>query len=116
MNADVKVRWVERLRSGGDKQGRGALRQDNAFCCLGVLCDIYAQETGTKWVGNYDRDDGDMSFLGAVEDLPTAVCEWAGLDTSDPYVTIDGEVNVLAVANDAGSTFAQIADLIEEGL
>ena len=112
MNADVKVRWVERLRSGGDEQGRGALRQDNAFCCLGVLCDIYAQETGTKW----DAACYDMSFLGRSGDLPTAVCNWAGLDTWDPYVTIDGEVNVLAVANDAGSTFAQIADLIEEGL
>ena len=113
MNADVKVRWVERLRSGGDGQGRGRLRRDNAFCCLGVLCDIYAQETGTKWVENYD--DGDMSFLGAGGDLPDAVCEWAGLDESDPYVTLDDRC-YLSVANDTGYTFAEIADLIEEGL
>ena len=52
---DVKTKWLDALRSGKYKQGRGILRRpDGSFCCLGVLCDIidpngwdeYKVETG----------------------------------------------------------------------
>jgi hypothetical protein len=44
MNPEVKARWVAALRSGEYKQGKGALRLNNKFCCLGVLCDLYGDD------------------------------------------------------------------------
>jgi hypothetical protein len=32
----MKKRWVKHLCSGKYKQGRGCLRDDVGFCCLGV--------------------------------------------------------------------------------
>ena len=48
MNAELKAKWVEALRSGRYKQGRGFLRNANdEFCCLGVLCDVV---DSSKWM------------------------------------------------------------------
>ena len=47
MNAEIKARWIEALRSGKYQQGIGYLRSKNdRFCCLGVLCDTYLP---SKW-------------------------------------------------------------------
>jgi hypothetical protein len=41
MEASLKAKWIEALRSGKYKQGRWALRtKSDDFCCLGVLCDV----------------------------------------------------------------------------
>lgn len=40
MNNPLMVKWIAALRSGKYKQGRGRLRDGDAYCCLGVLCDI----------------------------------------------------------------------------
>lgn len=37
MNERLKKRWIEALRSGRFKQTIGALRDENGYCCLGVL-------------------------------------------------------------------------------
>lgn len=41
-----RKRWVDALRSGRYRQTRGALRdrantKNEAFCCLGVMCDVH---------------------------------------------------------------------------
>lgn len=41
--------WVKALRSGEYRQHRDELRNDNAFCCLGVLCDLAAKDGGDQW-------------------------------------------------------------------
>jgi hypothetical protein len=38
MDAQIKAKWLEALRSGKFKQGFGQLQKDDAYCCLGVLC------------------------------------------------------------------------------
>lgn len=48
MKKEVAKAWVEALRSGKYKQGKGWLRQEEpgvepTFCCLGVLCDLSGQ-------------------------------------------------------------------------
>ncbi len=43
--------WVEALRSGKYKQGRDHLRTGDAYCCLGVLCDLLAPDLWTE-LGN----------------------------------------------------------------
>jgi hypothetical protein len=42
MEKELAMRWVEALKSGHYKQGRGWLhdRGNNTWCCLGVLCDV----------------------------------------------------------------------------
>lgn len=40
MNPELKAMWIAALRSGEFDQGRGKLRNDNGYCCLGVLAVI----------------------------------------------------------------------------
>lgn len=47
MDAELKRKWVEALRSGEYKQGRGELLNDEgAYCCLGVLCAMQGEHAG----------------------------------------------------------------------
>jgi len=55
MNKKLKTKWVKALRSGKYEQGSFALKaEDNSFCCLGVLCDVY----GCEWTGAYVKLKG----------------------------------------------------------
>ena len=140
MKQKVMRAWVRALRSGKYKQGRGALRNKTAafktgqkFCCLGVLCDLYAKEhPDARWepVGNVlgciftpDGSAGNDSF-GV---LPTPVQKWAGLKTTSGelesktawkvFDKVDEDIAVsreLTAANDEGATFRQIAAFIEK--
>jgi len=66
LRPSVKKKWLEALRSGEYKQTQGELRSEdkpNSFCCLGVLCNIHAQEHPTfaklqKKVDVYDGQTG----------------------------------------------------------
>src|SRR3954466_11512237 len=40
MDANLKTKWVEALRSGEYNQCRGNLKSPDGFCCLGVLAQI----------------------------------------------------------------------------
>ena len=40
MKAQLKKKWMAALRSGKYQQGKGHLKKDGKFCCLGVLRDI----------------------------------------------------------------------------
>ena len=106
MNPQIKQKWVDALRSGEYQQGQYCLRTDNGFCCLGVLCDLYGKENNVEW-------NGDM-FQDMVVVLPLFVVEWSGIVNSNPYV--NDEISTLGELNDKGSTFEQIADVIEKQL
>jgi hypothetical protein len=120
MNPEVKQKWVKALRSGQYKKGTGSLRtgsihQDGEYCCLGVLCDIYAKEQTIGW--NYN------SILNSTEYLPSKVAEWAWLDSYDPTIKVSIPENQeeaifsLSSINDLHDyNFNKIADLIEQKL
>lgn len=96
MDAELKTKWVEALRSGKYRQAKSILRnKDGAFCCLGVLCDVSGRSLNIS-------DDG-MTING---------------DGYFPVWSIVGERHGrhLAEQNDRGSSFAQIADYIEKHL
>jgi hypothetical protein len=38
MNPELKVKWVEALRSGKYTQGHTTFKSSEGYCCLGVLC------------------------------------------------------------------------------
>lgn len=47
MKTEVKKKWLKALRSGKYEQGRGQLRFNNEFCCLGVLACVVDPEAKT---------------------------------------------------------------------
>ena len=105
MNPEVKAKWLAALRSGEYKQGRGRLRSANdEFCCLGVLCDLYAQETGKGWE---PHGTDNWTMFGHPGVLPGLVARWAA--TSEDPLKLSG-------LNDDGATFTELADKIEEAL
>ena len=131
MNTEVKQKWIDALRSGKYEQGSEKLRGANGYCCLGVLCDIYAQEHNTQWEFRGDEEINPQSqdywyFDEHSEFLPESVMNWAELKTHNPTVRVDVEDNddednwyykdELSDINDSGYDFSQIANLIEAQL
>jgi hypothetical protein len=116
MNPEVKAKWIAALESGEYKKGKLALRdKDDSFCCLGVLCDLYAKETGKgTWVlqnYNYKFDantEEDTSLGRSSLYAPMQVAEWSGVD----HVT----GRALATINDATgtTTFDRVIARIKE--
>lgn len=125
MNPQIKEKWVNALRSGNYEQNHdGRLRNENGYCCLGVLCDLYAKENDKEW-GNYDAGSGEGYNFEDYNDFPPqSVIEWAGLSNENPAVEVvydeedepfsDNEP--LASLNDNGMSFNDIANLISSQL
>ena len=109
MYADIKKRWVKALRSGEYDQTKSVLRDDMGFCCLGVLCDVVKNDE--KFKGDAVWSMGGFKVGGriATKELPNEVCEYCEIDE------IGGipDSNCLAEINDLGSSFEEIADIIE---
>jgi hypothetical protein len=118
-----KEEWIEALRSGNYEQTQGALRKDDKFCCLGVLCDISGEG---EWASESD-DDGEIGYVVPIERVGTQE-DLYGFHSSKDTVTFFGtlplfireemnlnliEVVKLAGFNDSGYTFEDIADKIE---
>lgn len=107
---DVAKEWVKALRSGDYAQGRGALRDvADKFCCLGVLCDL-AVEAGI--IDAPIVEGGLYVYDRELAGVPAKVQEWSGVRTGVGHIT-DGTVPSLAVSNDRGASFSEIANLIE---
>lgn len=113
MNPEVKAKWVAALRSGEYKQGFHALRKQDSFCCLGVLCNLHAQANPDFAATQFDPRRYDGSSIWPSD----TVLRWAGIDlSSELCVSIAGVSDALAAHNDGCRTFAEIADAIEEQL
>lgn len=142
MKAEVADKWTEALRSGEYQQASGQLRvcgaewetkpTDSAFCCLGVLCDLYAREHAIAgWGQGLKRchiSHGEL-FLNEEFHLPREVREWAGmrsdngaLGTATTVIHVDRAGHACAETwgdnlvdlNDGGASFAEIADVIAQ--
>ena len=126
MNPEVKQKWIGALRSGKYEQGSEKLRSVSGYCCLGVLCDLYAQEHNTEWEfrGNEETNLQPQDywyFDKESEFLPESVMNWAKLfrnpmlrvEDNDEMFEVNEEVSTL---NDEGYSFSTIADLIEAQL
>jgi hypothetical protein len=103
MDAELKAKWIEALRSGKYKQCRSSLRQNDGFCCLGVLADANGEQWSTeKWLmpGQYRVvRGGGCLFYGVQQGLLT-----------------EEQMDALADMNDEGKSFSEIADYIEQNL
>lgn len=121
MIPEIKSKWIEKLRSGKYTQGTGALNENGSYCCLGVLCEVYMEETGDgKWIP-VDRTNA-MAFKTYNSGMhhsgfpPHAVIEWSELETENGELpeSSRSQYESLADANDEGRSFKQIASLIEK--
>lgn len=109
MDPTVKAQWLAALRSGEYTQTRERLFDDTGHCCLGVLCELAAKASVVNRDGaSFEAVDDSNDY--SETSLPGAVKRWAGLEWSDPKV--NGH-RLTFWNDDCGSTFAQIADLIE---
>jgi uncharacterized protein YeaC (DUF1315 family) len=128
MNPEVKQKWIAALRSGKYEQGSEKLRSVSGYCCLGVLCDLYAKEHNTEWefrgYGGTNLQPQDYWYYeGESEYLPESVMEWSGVKVNCPQVRVDVDDEdewfyheTLADLNDSGHTFNDLSKLIEEQL
>jgi len=131
MKREIKDRWVAALKSGTYQQGRGYLKQsdgyNSAFCCLGVLCDLYLQDgldTSLWCLSEADYTDGQEVFDTPGEctetHLPRVVREWSGIRTDNAEFSMFDEelggtiTECLVDMNDTGAGFEQIAEAIEK--
>jgi len=113
MNPQIKQKWVSALRSGEYQQTQRRLHDENGFCCLGVLCDLYIKENQLEWEPSSYYNNAYM-FQDMATVLPLSVMEWVGVEEVNPYV--NGGPFTLAELNDNGTTFNVIANLIETHL
>jgi hypothetical protein len=132
MKENIKDLWITALRSGKYKQSRGFLKTKDGFCCLGVLCDVYAKtqkkkgfqpSTTNPFVFQITGIGGNTyGFKRILTKIPPDhVYNWAGMS---PYVktlynvTVDNllhRITSLPELNDSKKyTFDQIAEVIEK--
>ena len=101
LNENAK-KWVAALRSGKYKQGKGKLRHEGRYCCLGVACDISGL---VAWEHNsYDDEE---------YELTSQIKNWLGLNTSVGSYYESTTLLTLVALNDSGKSFSEIADIIE---
>jgi len=122
MNARIKKLWVAALRSGKWEKHTGSLRgSSNSRCCLGVLCEVYMEDTGKgAWLeGDFWGEPGGEADHG---ELIPSVVEWAGVENpAGGGVAIgSNRIHSLTIHNDGQNIpqqpFPVIADAIEEQL
>ena len=83
------------------KQTQQSLRDDGAYCCLGVACEMHRRQNPDEfhwehW-GSYD---------GCDDFLPPSVQEWLGLVSENPSVD---KVSVVNMNDDLLNSFREIA-------
>ena len=78
MKKNINDLWTKALRSDQYEQGTHCLKnENNEYCCLGVLCDLYRKEKNLEWQG--DGRSNSIIFLDEEYYLPREVVEWSGL-------------------------------------
>ena len=104
------MKWIEALRSGEYSQTERTLSDKDGFCCLGVACKVYENETGNKLFVN---EFGNFIEETLIRDYK-CVREWLGLSSHDGefHQSTGGRI-YLTELNDEGKSFNEIADLIE---
>lgn len=102
-------KWIKALRSGKYKQARGALRNRDDFCCLGVACDRFHDETGEgEWRKEEFSERREFILPHGSHQasyLPARVQRWLGIKNNGKW---------LANMNDNGASFEEIADYLEK--
>lgn len=106
MDAELKAKWLEALRSGRYDQATGQLRREGSFCCLGVLCDVADHDAWDS--DEWNHGTGEDEELETAE-LPDGFRNWVNIST----LTM---AQLISMNDDQRMSFAEIADFIERNL
>ena len=103
----VVKRWIKALRSGKYAQTTKKLRDNQGFCCLGVLCDLASKDGGNQWV-----DQGGRYVYGTrIGALPDNIQNFI---FTDDYTL--KSIDLIDLNDEKQYTFAEIANVIEKEL
>lgn len=106
LDQDAKRAWIDALWGGFYKQGTGFLWSiDNTFCCLGVKQKLEDfNDEDLNGIALYFGDD--RNVLGLRGRIDQEAVTFEGLEKGDELS--------LAVLNDRGASFREIAFVIEQ--
>jgi hypothetical protein len=97
--------------------------EENSFCCLGVLCDLYIKDhsESVTWSFGWLFHLRKAQSINAAEGyLPGEVIDWADLqDSCDGDLVVyedDGTKIELTELNDTGASFRKIARYIKSSI
>jgi hypothetical protein len=132
MDAQLKAKWVEALRSGEFKQAQSELHdtRNDSYCCLGVLCKVVGAEwtsfdvevEGEDGIYIATRDhvpvkDGEMLGDTEAEELTPLACGKFGIVDQNILIGLnDGKGKEGEPGYQRPMTFPEIADYIEKYL
>lgn len=115
---EARNKWIEELRSGKYQQAKSCLHRIYStmsypigYCCLGVACDLFADELKLKRSSTVFQE----MFDGCQSTLPAAVVKFLGLVGNAGESKNNPAELTLASLNDNGKTFNEIADALETG-
>mgnify|MGYP001337766122 CR=1 FL=1 len=117
MDEEVKEMWAAALESSRYVQGKGRLRYDGKYCCLGVLCEL-AVKIGVRVDEGFDPNRPADTFNGNYAYPPQEVLDWAGLNLNDPSINHPkyGERGISVLNDEFDVPFPELAKLIREQL
>ena len=128
MKKNIAKLWTSALRSGDYKQGYNSLHlinkhNEETFCCLGVLCDLYQKDRRKKKKKMLDVNKTAafvVEYNAHGASLPSEVMRWAGIATALGDFGFNSSVGActsLANLNDGlGYDFNYIAKFIEDNV
>lgn len=108
MLTEPQKKWIEALRSGKYKQGKGFLKYKNTYCCLGVACEIFKDELALEEIGVSVK-----SFDKNSSTCPEKVIKH--LDLYSKTGCKNNFLTTLTTLNDNGMSFQEIANELETG-
>lgn len=112
MKKSIADKWIKELRNGKYNQTKYQLKDDNGYCCLGVLCDI----------SNLDKFDDNNFYLKRNRWLPDKVIKFAHLKSANgklnnlnTYLSSlnDGIADEIYENSSLTLNFNEIADIIQ---
>lgn len=126
MKPEIRARLIYALEHESHlyQKGRIYLRrkdgEEDCFCVMGVLCDLYIREgdSGLEWIG---EEDG-ISCNTWMHSLPPVVAQWAGLEFGGGvldglarcrYVLPDCSAGDLVKVNDNAITWAPVLRILK---
>lgn len=106
ITAEEKRLWLEALRSGKYKQTKGTLGRKNldgsaSYCCLGVACEVFGPGLGDE------RADRRLPVAGEKRE---STCKWPSFNS---YTRQGLVLERVMLANDEGTSFSEIANILE---
>lgn len=118
LSTALKLKWSLTLRSGSYIQGKGALRRGDRYCHLGVLCDLLSKERRGTWSPSIPSAEQNDCFefrkQSSWRELPVGLARSLGVSVDPKAVTNVGKILLLSRLNDYGTSFEDLAAIIDE--